>query len=238
MAAPSLRRRAGTVYLRARLATTTIDPIRSREVRPMLRRLDLQGSDALLDVGCAAGVWTAWLGRRVERAVGVDVDAPVLELGRRLYPGVRLEAADGRRLPFGDAEFDKVVCISTIEHIDDPGAALGEIVRVLKPGGLLALSADTLDHPAWAALREEHARRSFIAQYFTRDRLLALARERGLEPVWGRYLYGNALAPRLLGPRLKPSNVHWLLAPAVRLSGVLDAKDQGMMYQAVLRRSR
>jgi ubiquinone/menaquinone biosynthesis C-methylase UbiE len=233
----SLRTRVGQALLRARLSTTTVDPIRSREVRPMLRRLDLARGDAVLDVGCSAGTWTQHVGRRVSRSVGVDLDGPTTALGQSLYPGVELRAADARDLPFRDGEFDKVVFISTLEHIEDPAAALAEVTRVLKPGGLLAMSVDTLDHPAWAPLRDLHARRSFIAEYFTRDRLLEMAAAAGLEPLWGRYLYGNRLAPRLLALRLKPSPLHWLMAPAVRLSGaLLDDDDAGMMYQSVMRR--
>jgi SAM-dependent methyltransferase len=203
----------------------------------MLRRLSLAPGDAVLDVGCSAGVWTHHVGRRVARSVGVDTDGPTVALGGRLHPGVELLEADARRLPFRDGEFDKVVFISTLEHIEEPAVALAEVTRVLRPGGLMGLSVDTLDHPAWAPLRELHARRSFVAQYFTRERLLELTGSCGLELIWGRYLYGNPLAPRLLRLRLAPSNLHWFVAPAVRLSGaLLDDDDSGMMFQSVLRK--
>jgi SAM-dependent methyltransferase len=235
---PSAQQRLGRALLRARLDTTKIDPIRSREVRPMLRRLRLGPDAVVLDLGCAHGVWTNHLSRRAGRAVGVDLDEQVVTAGQRLFPRTRLLAADARALPFGDGEFDAVVFISTLEHIEDPGAALSEVARVLKPGGQLALSVDTLDHPAWRPLREVHARRSYVVQYFSRDGLLQLARDAGFDLEWGRYLYGNALSPRLLSLRLAPSNKHWLVAPAVRLSGLLDADDAGMMFQSVMRRAR
>lgn len=232
-----LRRVGGSAVGRARLATTTIDPVRSREVRPMLRRLELDGEVSALDVGCAFGVWTNHLARRVRRAVGVDVDSDTIAFGRHLYPRADLRVADARELPFGDGEFDRVVFISTLEHIDRPEGALAEVARVLRPGGLLALSADTLDHPAWESLRDLHAQRSFVEQYFTRASLLALAERAGFEALWGRYLYGSSAATVLLRPRLKPTNLHWLVAPAVRVAGaVTDDPERGMIYQAVLRR--
>ena len=189
----------------------------------MLRRLSLSPGDAVLDVGCSAGVWAQHISKRVARSAGVDVDGPTIELGARLHPGAELRQADARHLPFADGEFDKVVFISTLEHIPEPEKALADVARVLRPGGLLGLSVDTLDHPAWEPLREVHAERSFVEQYFTRERLLEMTAAAGLELQWGRYLYGNDLAPKLLALRLKPSNLHWLAAPAVRLSGaVLD----------------
>jgi ubiquinone/menaquinone biosynthesis C-methylase UbiE len=221
---------------RARVVTTTIDPIRSREVRPMLRRLDLQPTDRVLDIGCAFGVWTNHLGKRVGHATGVDPDGSALRTGRRLFPGIDLVEGDARNLPWPDATFDKVVFISTLEHVEDPEAAVEDIARVLKPGGRAAISVDTLDHPAWRPLREEHARRSYVVEYLSRDRLLEMASRHGLELEWGRYLYGNDLSPRLLKLRLKPSPLHWLVAPAVRLSGALDVSDSGMMFQSVLRK--
>lgn len=229
----SLRRVAG----RLSLASTTIDPIRGREVRWMLRRLDLGPEDAVLDVGCAFGVWTHHVGRRVRRAAGVDPDASAVEHGRRSYPGIDLRVADGRALPFADGEFDKVVFISTLEHIERPEAVLAEIARVLRPGGRLAISVDTLNHRAWRQYREIHARRSYVSQYFTRDELLAMAGRHGLVAGAERHIYGNALAPALLRWRLKPTNLHWLLAPvAWGLSAVLDDRDSGMMYETVMRR--
>src|SRR3954470_15507840 len=89
---PTIRKRAGRALLRARLETTTIDPIRSREVRPMLRRLRLGRRDAVLDVGCAHGVWTHHVGRRVRRAVGIDLDEAVVAPARRIFPEVTLLA--------------------------------------------------------------------------------------------------------------------------------------------------
>src|SRR5256886_11821492 len=53
-------------------------------------------------------------------------------------------AGDGTAMPFSDAVFDRVVAAEVLEHIDDDQAALREIARVLRPGGLLAVTV-----PAW-----------------------------------------------------------------------------------------
>jgi len=47
---------------------------------------------------------------------------------------------DGFRLPFADGAFDKVICAETLEHVHDDRALVRELVRVLKPGGTMAVS--------------------------------------------------------------------------------------------------
>ena len=230
------RRVVGTPAFRVRYDSTKFDPIRSREVRPMLRRLELDTASSVLDLGTGIGTWTEHLRRRVPRAVGVDVEPGIVEFGRRVYPKADLRVADGERLPFDDGEFDRVVFISTLEHIHNPDDALAEVARVLAPGGLLAMSADTLNHPAWLPIRDEHAKRSVIEHFFSREDLIRLAAEHGLRHEWGSYIYGSAAARQLLRPRLAGNPLHWAVAPLVRAAGVLDAEDSGFMYQAVYRR--
>ena len=232
-----LRHVVGTVVFRIRFGLMLIDPIRAREVRPMMRRLKLDEADSALDLGCYTGIWTNYLRRRVPRAVGIDVDQFTIDWGKRIYPKADLRQADAERLPFEDGEFDRIAFISTLEHIEHPGDALSEVARVLKPGGLLAMSADTLDHPAWRKRRPIHGPRSYIKHYFTREDLIALARANGLEHVWGNYIYGSRVAELALRLRLTGSLLHWLIAPFAWLSGLFDAEDSGFMYQAVYRRT-
>jgi SAM-dependent methyltransferase len=59
--------------------------------------------------------------------------------------GIRFEVADLRALPFGDDEFDLVVCLEVIEHIEGQESAIEELRRVLAPGGLLVVSSPNPD---------------------------------------------------------------------------------------------
>jgi SAM-dependent methyltransferase len=89
-----------------------------------------QGS--VVDVGCGVGHSYELLAPRV--TVGVDLDPSVLEGQQR-----ETVAADMRRLPFGPASFDGAIAVHSIEHVPDPERAVGEIARVLKPGGVAIL---------------------------------------------------------------------------------------------------
>ncbi len=107
-----------------------------------------QGMD-LLDVGCGPGTITVELAQRVSpgRVVGIDREASVLDEARR----AAAEAASGAdvtadfsvgdvyRLEFGEGSFDVAHAHQVLQHLADPVAALREMRRVLRPGGLLAV---------------------------------------------------------------------------------------------------
>jgi SAM-dependent methyltransferase len=111
--------------------------------RAFLGDLDFPREARVLEVGCGTGVLTRQLGRwpDVASVVGVDVAGFLLVRARELsadLPNVIYREADARSLPFADESFDAVLFDSTLSHVPDPTAALGEAYRVLVAGGLLA----------------------------------------------------------------------------------------------------
>jgi SAM-dependent methyltransferase len=111
----------------------------------------------VLDVACGTGVAACAAARRVGaagRVVGLDANPQMLAVARRQRE--RVEWVDGRaeRLPFPDAHFDAVVSQFGLMFFDDRVAALREMMRVLRPGGRLAVAVcDALDHsPGYATL--------------------------------------------------------------------------------------
>jgi len=98
------------------------------EVAPGQRVLDLAtGTGAM-----AARLRAAFPGARV---VGVDLSAAQLAASRANHPELAVARADGARLPFADATFDRVHCSWLLEHLVDPRPVLREVRRVLRPGG-------------------------------------------------------------------------------------------------------
>jgi len=89
-----------------------------------------------LDLGCAQGMLSYFLRRRGGRWVHTDQDLTNLKTTRDLIGGslARVEAA---RLPFPNAAFDLVAAPDYLEHVKDDVSLLGEIGRILKPGGRL-----------------------------------------------------------------------------------------------------
>ena len=92
----------------------------------------------LLEIGYGSGILLPELSHRCRRLVAVDTHEQFDQVYAMLEAeGVEanLHHGDVRGLPFQDAEFDAVVCISVLEHLVDLDAAVGEIRRVLRPAG-------------------------------------------------------------------------------------------------------
>jgi SAM-dependent methyltransferase len=102
----------------------------------------------ILDVGCGTGATTAALSRFGDVS-GLDMGLAGLRHARARGLPVARGSADN--LPAGDASFDIVVALDVLEHLDDDRRALGEILRVLRPGGILLATV-----PAYAFLWSSH----------------------------------------------------------------------------------
>lgn len=118
------------------------------------RYREIEGGDKyvpkILDVGCGTGAsvidFKKMFGRRVD-VVGVDVVKLQIELAEKKMRRHGVWAAvsffDGTRLPFDDNAFDAVYTSDVLGHVEDAPAWLFEIHRVLRPGGLLAMFAES-----------------------------------------------------------------------------------------------
>lgn len=111
----------------------------------------------LLDVGCGPGTITLDLAARVAPGctVGVDREAAVIAEARSLLRSrpiapVEFRTADAYALEFDDASFDVVHAHQLLQHLTDPVAALVEMRRVLRPGGVLAVRDGDYGGFVWA----------------------------------------------------------------------------------------
>jgi SAM-dependent methyltransferase len=99
--------------------------------RVLVRYLEPDPSDKILDIGCSRGFYVRALEALAEEVIGVDSsEASVADAFSD-----KVEIGEATKLRFADGTFHKVFSLHTIEHLTDPGALISEIGRVLKPGG-------------------------------------------------------------------------------------------------------
>ncbi|WP_107774432.1 class I SAM-dependent methyltransferase [Nocardioides sediminis] len=119
-------------------------------------RLGLRPGERVLDMGCGAGRHAFEMYKRGADVIAFDQDADELATVREWFAAMRdggevpdgaeadVKEGDALALPFADGEFDRVVAAEVLEHIPADIQAIQELVRVLRPGGTLAVSV-----PRW-----------------------------------------------------------------------------------------
>jgi ubiquinone/menaquinone biosynthesis C-methylase UbiE len=142
----------------------------------------------VLDAGCGTGATGAWMAER-HRVVAADLSPLALGLYRERHPAtVGLAAADVSRLPFASGSFDAVLCVTVLYHgaVASPARAVGELMRVTKPGGVVCLW-----EPGVRRMRRAHDRVTHAARRFSLGDLRALLVDNGMrvERATGAYSF-------------------------------------------------
>ena len=115
-------------------------PVTALAISPLLNAARVRPGATLLDVATGPGSLALEATKLGMISTGVDLSPGMIQLAQKSNPGIAFRVADVEHLPFADASFDAVVCNFGLGHFPYPGASVAECVRVLKPGGRIALS--------------------------------------------------------------------------------------------------
>lgn len=95
----------------------------------------LKPDDRILEIGCGIGSVVAELSKKGHDVRGIDISGEAIEYGRKKYGDIRLEVQAAEALPYEDESFDVALSFDLFEHIAAIDRHIGEVARVLRPGG-------------------------------------------------------------------------------------------------------
>lgn len=150
----------------------------------ILRLLDLQKNNVILDAGCGVGLYSLTLAKRGYKVHGIDTDEEKINRAKKLAHSLNIDidtvsfdTTNLCQLPIKAETYDRIICSDVIEHIKDDDVAVSELGRVLKKGGILVLSVPSV-MPLSKKMEDQfgHARPGY-----TKDQLISLLERNGLK---------------------------------------------------------
>lgn len=122
-----------------------------RRVEKMVEYLEIKPTDLVLDAGCGEGFYSMVFSNLFNCKVSaVDNDDSILKNAKNWLEGfknVEFKKGDLCNIEFPSDYFDKAVCTEVLEHIVDDKKAASELYRVMKPGGVLAVTVPNINYP-------------------------------------------------------------------------------------------
>jgi SAM-dependent methyltransferase len=219
--------------------THPIDRASRRDALAQLRSRVRAASPTILEVGCSCGYFLRELTKAFSAATVVGADAvsgPLQRLAREM-PGVPLLRFDLQTCPLPAGSMDAVIMLNVLEHIADDGAALRQVHRILKPGGIVVIEV-----PAGPHLFDDYDR---ALKHFRRYRMadLVATLERSGFRVVRRSHLGFLLYPpfawskrRSRGQRRSDAELQEYVAQQVSRTGSSRVMDVVMRIETALGR--
>jgi SAM-dependent methyltransferase len=163
-------------------------PCKVFEFKEMLRGVHVKPTDVILDIGCGDGALALILGKGAAKVVGLDINASAIDRANCIAAvtanSIKAEFVCKKleEVGFVDGHFDKIFSFSVIEHIPNYTEVLREAHRVLKPGGQMVISVDSLMGMSGERIGRHRAVFS-VQHYFTPHDLSELLKEIGFTSV-------------------------------------------------------
>lgn len=190
------------------------NPFKIYEFYEVTSKANLRKEHSVIDLGCGKGYWTLLLAEKCKYAVGVDPSADSIRFAREFVRGKLKERVHFVPAMLEDSylpadTYDRIFSFCVLEHIVDLQATLKSAFSLLKPGGEMHVSVDSLANIQDGSLLDKHKQEHAVFQYFTtasiRDNLEKVgfevmqiypimtsdfAREQFEERILGNYKFG------------------------------------------------
>lgn len=173
-----------------------LNPGRRVEINHILANSNLKKEHAVLDIGCGDGYWTNHFARRAGRVSGIDPYLTDIEKAKKYaLPNTEYSKGTAEELGFQPGSFDRVVSVCVFEHLFNDKKAFEEIYRVLKPGGVLSATVDSLVHPSIpVSFIENHKTTCYCNQLYTKESIAEKLKDAGFSAVDAYYIMGSTIS--------------------------------------------
>lgn len=179
-------------------------PLKIFEYKELLKNVKISRTDKILDLGCGNGLETMLLGKKCDKIYGIDIFKKDLDIAKRRshflkkkinseFRLVRLENAG-----FQTKTFDKVFSICVLEHISNYVEVLEETYRILRLGGQIIFTVDSMDNIENNKFLEYHKKRFDVKTYFKKNDLNSILKKIGFKKIEIYPIFKSDYAKNLL----------------------------------------
>jgi SAM-dependent methyltransferase len=172
-------------------------------INPLTRLIDKYLQSPILDAGCGAGDWGAFLSEQGYTICGLDYSAELIARNQARYPDIDWKSGDIRVLPYASNYFGGVISWGVIEHDQSgPAAALREFWRVLKPGAacIVTVPVDSPRQRLASKINFGKDGKHFFQYFFTPDELANELKKCGFDILHFEVLPKSS--PAIVAPRM------------------------------------
>lgn len=214
---------------------------RVQETVPALRWLRPRKGERILDIGCGEGTYDYRVALRGARVFGFDLNRNQLRRAQVYHktPTTGFVCAHADAFPLRSGQFDTVMSLCVFEHLPDDRQTLREMWRVLRPGGRILLTLDSLSlEEIGETWRDAHRDRHSVLQFYTHPSVGSLLEACGFKLIRHRYLLRSRLDLALIRLSYATERMRAVPAAVTRLGLVSVGRTVSAVFNLFTKNQR